>query len=238
MARVVKDAEMRREELLDTALRLFLQNGFDHTSVEQITSAVGVAKGTFYHYFESKQDLLRELVERFGRDLFERLQEDMAAVEGTALERMVALLSISSTIKMGRREELLRLAAPLYRPDNFVLRHYLTEEWIATTRPLITQIVEQGVAEGTFRIERPAATVELWLSLWYDYGSRLAEQFFAVLESGDGWDDVVDAIQALSSAQERILGLPEGSLTRDVGTLLDEATAAFRPADDARLQAG
>ncbi len=60
-----KPAELRREELLDAAQRLFLDKGIGATSIDDIASAAEVAKGTFYLYFSSKEVLLHELQERF-----------------------------------------------------------------------------------------------------------------------------------------------------------------------------
>jgi len=60
-----KPAEIRREELMDAAQRLFLEKGFDETSVDEIVRAAHVAKGTFYWYFKSKDDVLLALQTRF-----------------------------------------------------------------------------------------------------------------------------------------------------------------------------
>jgi len=60
-----KPPEVRREELLDAAEKLFLEQGVAATSVDQIVEAADVAKGTFYLYFPSKEQLLAALQQRF-----------------------------------------------------------------------------------------------------------------------------------------------------------------------------
>jgi AcrR family transcriptional regulator len=60
-----KPSEERRAELMDAALRLFLENGVAPTTIEQITAGASVAKGTFYLHFSSKEDVLNALRERF-----------------------------------------------------------------------------------------------------------------------------------------------------------------------------
>lgn len=60
-----KPPEIRREELMAAAQGLFLDKGFANTSVADIVSAAGVAKGTFYLYFETKDDVLSSLRDRF-----------------------------------------------------------------------------------------------------------------------------------------------------------------------------
>ena len=53
MARTVKDKEERRLEFIETAQRLFIENGYYATSIDDIVNEMGVAKGLFYHYFDS-----------------------------------------------------------------------------------------------------------------------------------------------------------------------------------------
>src|SRR5580704_1703799 len=60
-----KPPEVRREELMDAAERIFLDKGVAATSVDEIVSAADVAKGTFYIHFESKERLLLSLQQRF-----------------------------------------------------------------------------------------------------------------------------------------------------------------------------
>jgi len=64
-----KPAEERREELMNAAQRLFLKHGVGPTTIEQITTGAAVAKGTFYLYFSSKEDVLAALRGRFGQEL-------------------------------------------------------------------------------------------------------------------------------------------------------------------------
>jgi AcrR family transcriptional regulator len=73
-----KAPEERRDELMNAAQRLFLEQGVAPTTIEQITSGAGVAKGTFYLYFSSKEDLLAALGERFGQELLSRITAAIA----------------------------------------------------------------------------------------------------------------------------------------------------------------
>ena len=61
------------ERLIEVALRLFAENGFEGTSVQDVVSAAGVTKGAMYHYYSSKDDLLAEIYARVLRLQTERL---------------------------------------------------------------------------------------------------------------------------------------------------------------------
>jgi AcrR family transcriptional regulator len=73
-----KPPEERREELIKAAQRLFLEQGVGPTTIEQITLGADVAKGTFYLYFSSKDEVLAALRERFAQDLLARITTAIA----------------------------------------------------------------------------------------------------------------------------------------------------------------
>ncbi|HEX4336137.1 MAG TPA: TetR/AcrR family transcriptional regulator [Polyangiaceae bacterium] len=72
-----KPANVRREELMDAAERIFLEKGIAATSVDEIVVAADVAKGTFYLHFESKDALLVALQQRFSRTFCDDLKAAM-----------------------------------------------------------------------------------------------------------------------------------------------------------------
>jgi AcrR family transcriptional regulator len=69
-----KPAEERREELMNSAQRLFLKHGVGPTTIEHITDGARVAKGTFYLYFSSKEAVLAALGDRFAEEHLARIQ--------------------------------------------------------------------------------------------------------------------------------------------------------------------
>jgi AcrR family transcriptional regulator len=74
-----KPPEERRDELMSAAQRLFLEQGVAPTTIEEITSAADVAKGTFYLYFSSKEDVLAALGDRFAQQHLARIEAAIAA---------------------------------------------------------------------------------------------------------------------------------------------------------------
>ncbi|MBB4234087.1 TetR/AcrR family transcriptional regulator [Rhizobium esperanzae] len=78
-----KPAEERRNELMVSAERLFLKKGLEQTTIEEITSGAGVAKGTFYLHFSSKADVLEALRARFVQGVLDGV---VAAVDGRRQE--------------------------------------------------------------------------------------------------------------------------------------------------------
>ena len=89
--RVVKKPEERKAEMVAAAAKLFAQQGFVRTSVSEIVSAVDVAKGLFYYYFTTKDDMVKAVVEGYCSYLG-TLAEQIADGEGTAREKFAKLM--------------------------------------------------------------------------------------------------------------------------------------------------
>lgn len=150
--------ERRRGDLLDAAARLFAAEGVEATSVAAIAEAAGVAKGSFYRYFASREELIAALKARF-------IDEVLAEVTGFAdrvgvddwwrladefVERMArALLD---------RRDLIRIFAA--QPSTDEAADYFTEceERIDA---FVAAGIEAGVAAGAFRVADPLATATL-----------------------------------------------------------------------------
>jgi AcrR family transcriptional regulator len=84
--RVVKPTEQRRAEILEAALALFSSKGFHDTTMEEVANAAGVAKGTIYLYFQSKEHLLLAL----KRDFMQGLTDVVANIVADAIEQLEA----------------------------------------------------------------------------------------------------------------------------------------------------
>ncbi len=152
--------ERRRGDLLDAAAALFAAHGIEATSVAAIAEAAGVAKGSFYRYFASREELLAALKVRFVDDL-------LAAVTGFA-DRLVGgaddwwrlsdeFVAAMVTALFDRRDLIRVFSAQPSTPENVAL-FTDTEERIDA---FIAAGIEAGVATGEFRVADPAATATL-----------------------------------------------------------------------------
>jgi AcrR family transcriptional regulator len=147
-----KPAEVRREELMNAAERLFLEQGIAATSVDEIVSAADVAKGTFYIHFESKEHLLLALRERF----IVHFCNDV----GNAMERRRAgdwTGRLKGWVEAGINGYLDRVALHdvvfhEFRPDDRRLKH---ENPVADQ---LADLLERGTKEGAWSVDSPRET--------------------------------------------------------------------------------
>jgi AcrR family transcriptional regulator len=76
--RLVLDRETRRQQILNAATRVFARKGYRHASVSDIIETAGIARGTFYLYFQSKEEIFLALIDLWFERLSRRLQESEA----------------------------------------------------------------------------------------------------------------------------------------------------------------
>ncbi|WP_282182638.1 TetR/AcrR family transcriptional regulator [Aliiroseovarius marinus] len=156
MARIVKAPEERRAEIVDTADRLFRQHGYAKCSVEMIIREIGVAKGTFYYYFKSKPDILEAVVDKTLGQVVEMAQSVADAPALSAMQKMEALLGGSHI----GNDDSLDVAEMLHLPENRELHELTNIQTVLQLSPILAQIVEQGVGEGVFDVEKPLETIQ------------------------------------------------------------------------------
>lgn len=156
MSRVVKAPEERRAEIVETAERLFREVGYARCSVERIIGEIGVAKGTFYHYFKSKPDILETIVDRTLDQIVEMAETVAADPSRDALSKMELLLSGSH---LGD-DRSLGVAEMLHLPENRELHELTNIQSVLRLSPILAKVVEQGNREGVFSVDRPLETIQ------------------------------------------------------------------------------
>ncbi len=212
--RVVKKPDQRRAELLDCAQILFLADGYDHTTVNDVIARAGVSKGAFYHYFESKEALLEALAERFARRSVERLGDILEDPSLDALTRLNAFLARTRQLRLEAAPMIRPLFAAIFRPENIVLYHRISAASMAIMTPLLARIIAQGVEEGIFRTPDPVGTAEMVLQLGAAAYGVIARALNATSEHEieEAADTLENLLKLHGVAIDRILCLPEGSV--------------------------
>lgn len=197
--RIVKEAEERRNEILDVAERLFVTKGFDHTSTNDILAEVGIARGTLYYHFKSKTDILDAMIERMTRQLVTKAAEIFDKKDIPVLQRltmMIMALHVDGSLGQEVLEQ-------VHKPQNALLHQKMQEGMLAGIHPLITGLIEEGIAQGICRT---------------DYAEEVAEM--TLLYSNTVFDDLAEhseedyhrKIAAFIYNLERLLGMEQGSM--------------------------
>jgi len=156
MKRITKGPEERRRELIDTAERLFMEKGYEHTAISDIVKELNLAQGTLYYYFSSKEDILEAVVEKSIADLEQSVNRLIQ--NGNADE--VALLNeaINEILRfVSQRNDFIDF---LHQDINAVMHAKLEKATVERIVPILSELVAKGNAKGRFNIENPTETVE------------------------------------------------------------------------------
>jgi len=142
------DRETRRAELIAAASAIFAERGVANTTVSDIVKAAGVAQGTFYLYFDSKDAVVLAVVELVVDAMVSAIEAAAHRPHATAVDKLLGLRDALSSFEGDPAAA--DLAAFIHRPENCALHDRLAEKLAPRLVPLVEAIVAQGVAEGAF----------------------------------------------------------------------------------------
>ena len=208
MPRVVKAAADRRHELLDAALHLFAERGYAHTSVQAIIDAVGIAKGTFYHHFGSKSELLDALVTRMIDESVPLLADVADDDSLSGAHKLNAFFDRIDAWKSARRSLMLDLGEAITDDANAAVLEHLRTAGREAYAPVLARILAQGHAEGSFDVPNALPTAHIVLHVAQGLSTALAEQ----MRRGGPPDEVELLITSNHQALDRMLGARPGTV--------------------------
>ena len=208
MTRITKDPNIRREELIDIAEELFLKNGYEETPISEIVEKAQIARGTFYYYFPSKEELLDAVMVRY-LDGFVRSFKEQIQKEVTAVEKMINIFATLAQFSYNRE----RLIGFIHQEKNALLHLKIEKKGYPLVIPLFAEIIEQGIKEGVFNTRYPRVAALAVLTC--QHALIDPEQFFKMATA-----EKKRAIEAVLDVVERIIGTKPGTLA---GPFLDMA---------------
>ncbi|QUG84143.1 TetR/AcrR family transcriptional regulator [Bacillus nitratireducens] len=159
--RIVKEYEERRKEILETAERLFVTKGYTKTTVNDILKEIRIAKGTFYHYFKSKEEVMDEIIMRIIKDHVAKAKVIVSNPNIPVLEKLFRVLMEQSP-KSGDVKD--KMIEQFHQPNNAEMHQKSIVQSIIHLSPVLAEILEQGIDEGIFSTPYPQETIELLLS--------------------------------------------------------------------------
>lgn len=146
--------EERPAELMEAALRVFAERGYRSARLDDVAAAAGVTKGTLYHYFANKEELLRRALEHYQDRAFGRVTQVLHAAPASApaADRIRAVLEelFAGTDPMRAEVVLVLQAAAQEVPD--VYRDWLRRGPVKGWR-LLARLIEAGQEAGELRAD-------------------------------------------------------------------------------------
>ena len=209
---ISKEGDIRKQELLDAALQLFNEKGYEGTTINDIIKKVGVTKGAFYYYFSSKEEILNVLSEQQADILMEIARKTAANESLSALNKLNCIASEAQGYRAANMAQRLMALKAYQNELNIVLGMKIVEKTIQKGAPIIQSIIEQGVQEGVFNTFFPKETAELYINL----SSIMSGSITQVLLDSGKKPESIEKIRKLLLFYEdvfkRLLGIGKGSV--------------------------
>ena len=155
--RIVKNPEERRNEILDAAEILFITKGYAKTTINEILQTLGIAKGTLYHYFKSKEELLDAIIGRIISQGEEKAQAILADSTITVHQKIFQILLAQKPDDIKKQH----IIQELHESANAEFHQKSLGETIRRIAPLLALAVEEGNATGDFACPFPLETSEI-----------------------------------------------------------------------------
>jgi AcrR family transcriptional regulator len=190
MARITKTVEERRQEIIDTAKALFMENGFDKTQISDIAKRMNVAQGLVYHYFKSKTEMLYAVIDELAEEKQKEMETVMNRAESTALEKLTMLLNFKmNSDNFGK-------LMPSISSDVAIIE-YCSIKKAAVAMPILLSLIKQGNSDGSWNCDYPE------------------ESALFILRGLSGFSDSTDDLAVKTEKEQiilhiifRVLGLP------------------------------
>ena len=209
--RIVKEHDERKNEIIDTAERLFAGKGYEQCSVNDILTEIGIAKGTFYHYFKSKEEVLDAVIGKATGIIAERVSQAATNKELSSDDKILQIflaMRIENQMEKGLLEE-------MHKVENTLMHQKSLISIMDILTPILTGVVEEGNQRGDFHCEYPEPFMRIFLSA----ASTLLDVGIFQTEP----DKMQELFIALIAVLEKMLGVEPGRFGNRIGEYLSEA---------------
>lgn len=196
MARISKTPEARRQELIEAAKALFVERGYERTTVGDIVKRVGVAQGLFYYYFRAKQDIFLAVVDQHIVRSIDEIAFLLKNLEISPLERIRNVLQMLS----GSMQEM-EVLSPRSREGMAQELYAIMQNHVCEViEPVISALLKEGSEQGLLYAPYP------------DRLSRLLISGFIGLLSMSDPPKTEEMMALIVFALEKLLSVPKQAL--------------------------
>lgn len=207
--RILKEPEERRNEILDAVEILFSTKGYARTTIIDILSAVDIAKGTFYYYFKSKEEVMDAMIDRIIKQDLVEAKEIACNTTLSPFEKIFHILLKQKPTKGSNKDKMID---QFQQPSNAEIQQRTITQCILHITPVLTEVVQQGINQGIFKTEYPQEVMEFLVVAGQTmFGTKVFQ-----------WtqEEKFQKIMSFISIMEILLGAEKGSFNRMVEVLM------------------
>jgi AcrR family transcriptional regulator len=209
MPRIVKTPEVRKDEIIETAKKLFFQKGFHNTSVQDIVKQLHIAQGTFYYHFESKMDVLDKMTDKVRDTIIDKLKT-ITGEHIDAVSKINKLFAHTASLKIANRDTIIILLRVLLKDENVLIRQKMNEKTIRGAAPLYAKVIKQGIGEGVFDTPHPDVVGEILMEIIINANEAISRLIIRDLDKKEKLSRINKRMIMFAHTVEKLLGAQTG----------------------------
>lgn len=225
----MKKGDLKRGQILDAAERLFFERGYDRTSVQDILGALNMSKGGFYHYFDAKETVLRELCARRWANRADRIRAELYDGRRSPIDKLNLILGLANLFESEEGHFAALMVKICYRDGDAAIRDYRRRTLMELLRPPLDEVVAEGVDAGALHTRQATQVGRIMLLLACDVNDEVCDMFASEPDNPDRVVRMIELLNAYRECVEQLAGAPYGSVTLFDA---DRMLAAWRAATD------
>ena len=184
--------ERRKQELLKIAYKLFIQKGYEETSVDDIIAEAHIAKGTYYYYFPSKEAALEEVINMMISGEVKCAREILSATIPVPQK----LAGVIASLRPEQNES--NITSALNKKENIIMHEKIGRRVVDEAVPLLAEVVSEGISQGLFSCDHIRERVRMVVIM--------SQHLF------DGENFTPEDIEVFIDIVEKALGAKSGTL--------------------------
>lgn len=227
MTRIVKQPEIRKGEIINTAQRLFYQKGFENTSVNDIVQIAGIAKGTFYHYFRAKSDIIDDIIEKYISQIADEINLLVEDKFFSPIEKLNEFFLSAGFLKPNNRMITSILIKLVYLSENMLIKEKMIKCYNKMISPFLSEIISNLPSFQNESAQKIAHTCDFIILGYLNLSQELS---YMLLDKKleDHEKELINAKSAaFAEATEKILGLENGTVFLMKKELIDKYFEIF-----------
>ena len=182
----------RKQQLLKIAYNMFLNKGYDDTSIDDIIKEAQIAKGTYYYYFESKEATLEEVINMMISEEV-AIAKEVLNMPISVPEKLVGIIT-----SLRPRTNEIEIQNVLNKNENIVMHEKINNRIIEEAIPLLEQVVNEGTKNKIFNCNHIKERLRILLII--------SNELF------DGTKFDLNEVEVFIDTAEKMLGAKEGTL--------------------------
>ena len=175
--RDAKESEVRRLEIMNAAMQLFMEKGYTNTTTQDIVDKVNISRGLLYYHFKNKEDILYCLVEQYSEKLLKDIYQITFSKDKSAIEKVRGF--IEATIISSERisVEGTELQKTVDLEENRYMIDKLSHKLIKKLTIYFEKIIQQGIEEQSFLVQYPLETAECLMTAYVFVSNNMSMKY-------------------------------------------------------------